>query len=797
LEDYFIRQFVTAYPFGLNDKIDKYGNVSEIRSEHKSKNSPYFTCKTPRRKRSHGIKGKKHQKIANEAILEQFVQKFQLFNINTTANCRVYQWLRSLKHKEITEFFAYLNNLKNKFSYTLIIRTISAFLSSKGVLAIKHQPRPKPQYFKIPFINKAMQWLKFENLLQHSHIRNALPPDTCKTFLNYRTTYKYEAPLCLEICNYGTFLTKLDNKQLIETLQSTCECHNNPFIYTKCGHIITGDLSFIQDQELRHLMEKGAKFRKPMEIKYPETQTKAAVSIFEYFRQISTKTNTPMNDMLPALQQAYRILNIRIRNLKNQQNNHSHVNKREQHTASLSNLHKKFIIAPADKAGNNFVFICKKHYCLILCEELGVEYSNNSLRARGNLTYKPFIIYKEFLFDLHQALGSKFNLILKEEDRKIPKLFAIPKLHKNPYKFRFIAGATFSSNKPLSLHLLTFLLALKNHFKNYSLKKGHEMKINLYWSIENTQGALEMLDKVHKPNNLITADFSTLFTALPHDTIMNCLNNIIDICFQNAGKPYLGVSKSKFSKYYEYNQYKNNKSYHWISSADFKTLISTVLKENYVRFADFQFRQDTGIPMGNPASPVLADLTLTGLEYFFLTNPINRSEAYKCRNVVRYIDDLLSTNNPLFNRIASKIYPDEIPLNFTELSDKSIQFLDCEISVDVDSKLKYISIYDKTRDFNFQVKKFIHSSSNVHDNLFSNVFMSQIIRVARICNNRNKFKLEIRRLIKDMQFNLVDESALYNTYFEVYQNYNQLFQKFGISTKLASVSFLVGCLHSA
>ena len=50
----------------------------------------------------------------------------------------------------------------------------------------------------------------------------------------------------------------------------------------------------------------------------------------------------------------------------------------------LSRLHENFVIVPADKASNNYTFVCKRHYVSILSEELGL----NSLP--GN-PWEPYI----------------------------------------------------------------------------------------------------------------------------------------------------------------------------------------------------------------------------------------------------------------------------------------------------------------------------------------------------------------------------------------------------------------------
>mgnify|MGYP007121707522 FL=1 len=40
---------------------------------------------------------------------------------------------------------------------------------------------------------------------------------------------------------------------------------------------------------------------------------------------------------------------------------------------ALSSLHDKYVVVPADKASNNIVFICRKHYLQCLTTELGID----------------------------------------------------------------------------------------------------------------------------------------------------------------------------------------------------------------------------------------------------------------------------------------------------------------------------------------------------------------------------------------------------------------------------------------
>ena len=54
--------------------------------------------------------------------------------------------------------------------------------------------------------------------------------------------------------------------------------------------------------------------------------------------------------------------------------------------------------------------------------------------------------------------GTSFGIQTTDEELDLPYIYWIPKMRKNPYKYRFIAGSSKCSTKPLSI-LLTKLLA--------------------------------------------------------------------------------------------------------------------------------------------------------------------------------------------------------------------------------------------------------------------------------------------------------------------------------------------------
>ena len=109
--------------------------------------------------------------------------------------------------------------------------------------------------------------------------------------------------------------------------------------------------------------------------------------------------------------------------------------------------HENFVIVPADKASNNYTFVCRKYYVSILIEELGLNL------LPGNPTYNLTEFSASEVLDNRKSVITSFETDPNEDELDLPYIYWIPKMHKNPYKHRFIAGSARCSNKPLSILL--------------------------------------------------------------------------------------------------------------------------------------------------------------------------------------------------------------------------------------------------------------------------------------------------------------------------------------------------------
>ena len=83
--------------------------------------------------------------------------------------------------------------------------------------------------------------------------------------------------------------------------------------------------------------------------------------------------------------------------------------------------------------------------------------------------------------------------------------------------------------------------------------------------------------------------------------------------------------------------------------------------------------------------------------------------------------------------MVGQIYPTELQLNKANSSDTEAPFLDLNLSITngiVSSK-----IYDKRDDFNFEIVNFPFLDGDVPRSPSYGVYISQLIRFARVCSN--------------------------------------------------------------
>ena len=119
--------------------------------------------------------------------------------------------------------------------------------------------------------------------------------------------------------------------------------------------------------------------------------------------------------------------------------------------------------------------------------------------------------------------------------------------------------------------------------------------------------------------------------------------------------------------------------------------------------------------MGTNCAPLLADIFLYSYEAEFIQSLLSAGKkrlAFQFNFTYRYIDDVLSINNPDFENYLGQMYPPELEIKDTTESNTSASYLDLLLSIGRDGQL-HTSLYDKRDDFNFHITNFPFLSSNI------------------------------------------------------------------------------------
>ena len=184
---------------------------------------------------------------------------------------------------------------------------------------------------------------------------------------------------------------------------------------------------------------------------------------------------------------------------------------------------------------------------------------------------------------------------------------------------------------------------LRQHY--YSIV--HRFDINEMWILKNSK---ELLEHLQSPNfNHITSiksfDFSTLCTTIPHQKLKGRLATIIRNSFihKNGNRRYKFLVLGREGPYFvkEHPDLKNK-----YTEDDIINMLEFLVDNIFVVFGGKVFQQIVGIPMGTNCAPLLADIFLYFIQSLLSTG--KKKLASQFNFIYRYIDDVLSINNPDF-----------------------------------------------------------------------------------------------------------------------------------------------------
>lgn len=278
------------------------------------------------------------------------------------------------------------------------------------------------------------------------------------------------------------------------------------------------------------------------------------------------------------------------------------------------------------------------------------------------------------------------QLIPREKSSRCPKLYGLPKIHKEGAPLRPIVSSIGSPLQELARYLARKL-------------QPHTEKMKSY--VKNADHLIELLktETVEPEHLLVSFDVVSLFTNIPVDEALQIIRQ------------------------------KYQPEEHIID------LIKHCLKNTYFSYNDKRYRQIEGAPMGSPLSPVIANLFMEDIEVRAL-----ESTTLKPKLWLRYVDDTFVIwthgRNKLdeflshLNNIHSKI---QFTMEVESLN--QLPFLDVLLKKKPDGKLGH-TVYRKAT----HTDRYLHATSHHHPAQLHSVIKTLTTRSKRLADEENMNK---------------------------------------------------------
>ena len=449
-ETYRMHELRTIFPYGLNDRIG-----DEFKTDNKHINVAAKFSSFPR-KYSRANCGK-NNKTVPRLLPQQFVKDLnQMLNTSIKDATNFIRISISSMKKSYLKITHQLLSTKLCDSppdliFSIYYHQAIDFIESKidKLLTSKSKKKPLKNVCSIFFENKGVEFINIARILCDPDIVKSLPSSSVQ-FPTPMVTYKLTPPISTKFFNFNKFVHNLNLDLFLTNPDSLpCKCNNSPFVDKYHKHMVTGDLRIIKNNALRKLFIKGPKYREVRPINLEKAKRCILEGLHNGISSWCYKTGVDKSFILEWTNNVKVKIDERMSHLTNT----LYTNKRVDCLSSpevknaLDNIHKDFVVVPIDKATGNIAFVCKKFYTSVITRELGLN--NNSSPD----TYKNVggLSANDIIDGNIKDLKIKFGIDnIPIENHRLPNMYWMPKMHKNPIKARFIIVTPKSSIKPLA-----------------------------------------------------------------------------------------------------------------------------------------------------------------------------------------------------------------------------------------------------------------------------------------------------------------------------------------------------------
>ena len=606
-------------------------------------------------------------------------------------------------------------------------------------------------------------WYNHVSLLRILRAHQHLQP--CIEQIQIRTSY--EQPVRLTIANYSTTLNQVQFDDVLPHITNilsnhACDCHVfDPLSRSNTEthhHCITANLcSVVGNRTLSRIMDAGSKLRpEPTDSSIKSVLTSLHRAISNFNEQYSKPSNKIVYDdckygvwrenvmtdfatralilskhsphtnfgsptsMFPAAYAPFPI-DVTTKTMRN----------------AIADLHQKTVIVDVDKSTHSVVAVCWKLYVAQVVHTL----QNADDYSRVNMTVNQvhMLLKTKLSTILHPAHFCQFRATVL----KVAAFHLTVKLHKNPFAFRPIANASncmFTTYHTLAGHGLRLVLA--------SIRAIEQLRYNTanpptWWIVLNSIDLITTLpDRI---THVCSYDVVGCFTSAVIDNLKRTMRTAMGWISNNSDATgiFLGENGAEWCKRTEPRTKRNNMYYYSLSA--FLALLLIVAEEFYVSACNAVFKMDKGVPMGGPAASECSDLYLAvqEIEFMHKIETAHPQVFFLLSKMRRFRDDILSINNPLFDRMWKLIYSSDMQLTSDSEEGKRCTYLDLKVTIlphNLPTGRNWkTNAFDKWKDRKFKPIRFPDLRSNTLMSQAYNCIGGELHRLSRVNTQAEDF----------------------------------------------------------
>lgn len=284
--------------------------------------------------------------------------------------------------------------------------------------------------------------------------------------------------------------------------------------------------------------------------------------------------------------------------------------------------------------------------------------------------------------------------------------YGLIKTHKRDFPIRIITPTCGSVISKLSFLLHSFL---------YSIDKNLPYRFRQKTDFKNR---LKYIDS--HSSFLCSVDIVSLYDNISLPAFLDILPNIL-----TQYKQFLDPTHCFYN----------------LSTTQIINITRVIFTSSIITFDNKYYKQKNGLPMGNPASPTIANIYLSYIEHQFLSTC---NLEYYPLLYLRYLDDILIITRSkqsfdiFYQHILSHTTNTQISFTTEEESNNQLPYLDFLLSRNQKYSFYTTGVYRKPT----HADSYIHPHSLVPQQYFKNIMITLRHRAYDICNTNETLKNE-------------------------------------------------------